>query len=378
MNEHFDSLGRSEVQAELGLLRKKIEHLEKLAAPSQRRFEPWRRLLFCGLALVLAALLALGVMAAQSKQDALYIDQNGNVGINQTKPEAPLDVNGNTLVRGSIQINGNAAIQGQVTGKLDVTGDESVGGLLRAKGTIPLHSAQAALPANNGVVIGNSDLYFTNTGHQHTGQGNQTGFAAIENDGKNFNTLMILGRSTAAGRMVGMWDRVGIGKGDPQASLDVNGDVLFRGTINGEKPPIRLKITATRSGRWNQVEQDIGSQCGDEDGCRIKLLMEDTSNGQVRTLTEEIIIDQPGTQRAPGLTGLRGYTRQSGGGEYEWRLDTDQLVILYSPWDWCKATNFRDNLAWGQNSPAFRGNNKYKISFECHPNVTAWIIIYDR
>lgn len=204
MNEDFDSLSRREVQAELELLRKKIELLEQHAARPERKSGPWRRLLFCGVVLAAAALLALGVLAAQNKQDALYIDQNGNVGINQTKPEAPLDVNGNALVRGQLQ----------------------------ARGAIP---ASPLLPAGSGAVIGDSDIYFTGTTHVYTGQGNRQGLAAIENDSKDYNALMILGRNRimpCCNRVVGLWDKLGIGTGDPQASLDVRGNAVVNGMIN--------------------------------------------------------------------------------------------------------------------------------------------------
>lgn len=207
MDEHFDQLSRSELQAELEMLHKKINRLEKLAARSPTKAAPWRRLFFCGLALAVATLLALGLLAAQSKQDALYIDQNGDVGINQTKPEKTLDVNGDAMVRGQLQ----------------------------ARGAIP---ASPLLPAASGVVIGDSDMYFTGTTHVHTGQGNQQGFAAIENDSKDFNALMILGRSRAVpccNRVVGLWDKLGIGTGDPKESLDVRGNAVVNGTftVNG-------------------------------------------------------------------------------------------------------------------------------------------------
>jgi len=52
----------------------------------------------------------------------------------------------------------------------------------------------------------NSDIYFTNTEHNHSGIGNTAGFAAIEN-AKDYGALMILGRAgTDAGRKVRLWD----------------------------------------------------------------------------------------------------------------------------------------------------------------------------
>lgn len=59
------------------------------------------------------------------------------------------------------------------------------------------------------VYAGGSDIYFTQTNHNHSGIGNTTGYAAIEN-AANYGALMILGRSTAAGRIVKVWDELDV------------------------------------------------------------------------------------------------------------------------------------------------------------------------
>jgi hypothetical protein len=77
-----------------------------------------------------------------------------------------------------------------------------------------------ALVINSGIYAGNSDLYFTKTDHNHTGIGNTTGYAAIEN-AANYNALMILGRAgTPKGRTVKLWDY-----------LEVYGDVRVYGNV---------------------------------------------------------------------------------------------------------------------------------------------------
>ncbi len=92
------------------------------------------------------------------------------------------------------------------------------------------------LDVQGAIAAGNSDIYFTNTTHNHTGIGNTAGYAAIEN-ATNYNTLMILGRSggIGGGRSVSIWDRldvngnlnvsgnVGVGAASPDAKLFVNG-----------------------------------------------------------------------------------------------------------------------------------------------------------
>jgi hypothetical protein len=54
-----------------------------------------------------------------------------------------------------------------------------------------------------------SSLYFSGTGHSHTGNGNNLGYAAIENAGAPYNALMLLGRTVSTSplrRVVKCWD----------------------------------------------------------------------------------------------------------------------------------------------------------------------------
>ncbi len=69
---------------------------------------------------------------------------------------------------------------------------------------------KAKLDVRGGIFAGNSDLYFTKTNHDHSAIGNKEGYAAIEN-ARNYNALMILGRSNYAGgklsqRRIRVWD----------------------------------------------------------------------------------------------------------------------------------------------------------------------------
>jgi len=106
------------------------------------------------------------------------------------------------------------------------------------------------LTANGAINAGNSDIYFTNTEHDHSAYGNTSGYAALEN-AKNFGALMILGRQLPAGRMIGMWDRVGIGTGTPQAALDVKGEIRGKpwyGGANVNNPAIPYGLSVAGSG----------------------------------------------------------------------------------------------------------------------------------
>jgi hypothetical protein len=359
------------LETELQLLRDKVEQLEAQHAHQQGR--PLRRRIAGILVAAVFAVLLLAVLGAQNKPDALFIDAKGNVGINQTSPQAPLDVNGNAVVRGQMTVDGNTEFKGQIIGPLDAK-DKA---LFRRQMT----RADTITP-ETGLVAGSSDLYFTDTKHSHSGLGNPTGFAAIEN-AQDYNALMILGRQTPRGRIVAMWDKVGINMGlcnpqtdacAPQAQLDVRGDIKVSGKINGEKPPIMYKLGATRpSPTWSHVDIDLGPYCADDDGCRIKLLMQDVTNDDVRTIDEWIIIKQRSISNVQA--GLKGYTRQSGGGEAVWTLDTSAQQELFGPWNWCYAHNYHHENAYGRRSGALPGTH---IAIMCHPNINARVILYDR
>ena len=203
MNQSSHDFNCSELKAELEALRKKMESFEALAqagtaaVATRKRWSSKPRALWLLLILVLAAA---GLVAAAG-DNALFINPQGYVGVNTTKPEAPLDVNGSTRLRGDLSLDGK------------LNGDVRVGGAIEA---------------------GNSDIYFTNPNHDHTAKGNTPGYAAIEN-AKSHNSLMILGRTSSDPgnpRYIGMWDKVAIGMNGndkPRAALDVRGDIAVSG-----------------------------------------------------------------------------------------------------------------------------------------------------
>lgn len=102
---------------------------------------------------------------------------------------------------------------------------------------------------NGSLKVAGSDLYFTETGHNHTGFGNATGFAAIEN-AANYGALMLLGRNIApAGaplnRIVKLWDY-----------LEVNGNFTYTGSQN------KLDVGSTFTATVRCADFCIGGQPG--------------------------------------------------------------------------------------------------------------------
>jgi len=162
------------------------------------------------------------------------VERGGNVGINTNDPVAYLHVNGNVLIGDQYEaVSGglwststaqfvlggshNAGYNTSTKAKLVITGYDN------ETTTYPFYVEDEngnvdfyikCAPATNGnlgtaqtfsrgpVYLGNSDIYFTKTNHDHSGVGNTSGYAAIEN-ASNFGCLMILGRyGTSHGRNV--------------------------------------------------------------------------------------------------------------------------------------------------------------------------------
>jgi hypothetical protein len=178
----------------------------------------------------------------------------------------------------------------------------------------------------------------------------------------------------------------------------VGGNVMMSGTINGEQPGIKFRINAGGRQR-NATVVDIQNLCGDQDGCRIRVLMHH-NNGSLRVLMEDIFIADPSWPKFEG-GGLRGTTQPSDTGRRDWSLDTNNRATIFEATDWCKGTNFVEansqqlsvlptklalntatsgTFATATYAPdkTFRGNDKYRIAFSCISDVTADFIIYDR
>jgi hypothetical protein len=184
--------------------------------------------------------------------DRVTVTANGNVGIGTQTPNEPLEVNGRVRA-GAAAIGAWPANPSQYVFFGATNLDQTQAGnyaLLQGSsavdnGTTYLNSptsvhlriknSDGAVLDGNGnfsttksLSIGGSDIYFTNTNHNHTGLGNALGNAAIEN-GANYGGLMILGRTVTTNplrRVVKVWDY-----------LEVNGDLVVTGRIGSGGQP---------------------------------------------------------------------------------------------------------------------------------------------
>ena len=164
----------------------------------------------------------------------LVLDGKGNIGIGTPDPRAKLEIRDGALMVSA----GNSASSGIVfpsdpgggggdgawiryyprvgeatTLEIGTSNDpDDHIALMPGLGNVGIgtRTPRAKLEVAGSIYAGGSDIYFTDTEHKHTGIGNTIGWAAIEN-ARDYNALMILGRSTGSGpvpRRVAVWDHL--------------------------------------------------------------------------------------------------------------------------------------------------------------------------
>ncbi len=294
MNRPIEDSNHSDLKQEVEAPHKKIKEMESAQARwtitvlPRRGRRLFRNPAFSLLTVIVAVPLTFGVLSAQqaSKPDVLSIDQNGNVGINQPKPEKTLDVNGNTMIRGVTQINpstGAAVLQmssketGYGTLKLQYLldkdkanpldeGNHSIGfgdgvgnwllwseysknGTHNAyiKGNLGIGTGTPNFPLSFPSTLGDKIGFWGGEGN-HYGLGIQGKLLQIHTPEKESDIAFGYGSSgsfTETMRITGNGS-VGIGTKDPdpKAKLQVNGDIKLGGdgSMYASAAPENLRI----------------------------------------------------------------------------------------------------------------------------------------
>jgi hypothetical protein len=204
-----------------------------------------------------AELMTLEIGTANDNSDHIALMPSGNVGIGINNPAYTLDVSASRSIKLGLEGNGGGQLilaNNTNDNKIFLEafskdGASSAAELLltgRFAGNVPKISLMADNTNISGKATvsgefyaGNSDIYFTKTDHNHTGIGNTSGYAAIENT-QSHNALMILGRQTSSGRIVKIWDY-----------LQVNGNLDVTGRINGN-----LDYLVSADNRWKLIMQN--------------------------------------------------------------------------------------------------------------------------
>lgn len=219
----------------------------------------------------------LEIGTSDNADDHIALMPSGNVGIGTNEPRAKLEVRTGAIMP-SFGATAAAGIQfpsdpaggagdsawiryfarsGEAcTLEIGVANDGDDHLALMPSGNVGIGTRTPAgkLDVQGSIVAGGSDIYFTETDHVHTGFGNTAGYAAIEN-AKNYNALMILGRSTGIaneGRRVEVWDYLRVnGRFIQNSDLRAKQDV--RTLDLGLAEVLRLKPVAYR---WKALRTD--------------------------------------------------------------------------------------------------------------------------
>lgn len=363
MKETSNEPDYGDLQAQIQTLQSQLQDLNsRLAAPPSRLFGMPKGLVLAALVLLV---LCIGAAAAAAGVDALTIGPDGKVGINRPKPMYDLDVDGSARISGPIEATkldvGSKEASVSITGKgLDAGSGSIKGGSLDANtgkigGNLTVGgkiSGTAGSPPKLDVT-GNVSLSGT-----HLIFDSQNGVIdwgdSQGNGNLHFRTL------AKQGEVGGYTDRM---------IIDHNGNVTISGNINGEKPPESFNFSG-RSGNapWNHKETDLQNLCGDLEGCRIRMWMQDVNTSDVRGMEFWLFMQPSGNSR-------RGYTKNLWNDEWFWALGTADRKEILRVHDWCWAYNF-PKAEWNRvDGNPYSGTT---VSFVCKPYVTAYIKIYDR
>jgi hypothetical protein len=385
----------SDLRAELEALRQRLstleaEHRDFLRSAARSWRPGFFRKCLLGTLPVAVLLGAGGLLYGQGAGDALFIDPKGWIGIGTNAPKVTLDVVGKlnvsdsatlanatiagSLTAGELSVTKNANLSNTtITGSLATTGNVGIGG--RPSAVTKLDVTQDARSGTHSSAV--KGLYVTGDFDQAANGVEFRHSNGTQGIGFGYNTIYAAGSIPTQHLNLmpkGTTGNVGIGTLDPQARLDVAGAIKAT-SVNGEKPPMVFDVG--RMGdtkKWYAENRDIGALCGDADGCTMKFLFRVNNSDEVRTISEQIYIEQPGMS-SNTRPGLRGWARQLGGGDQAFVLQTANKVdIVPHPWNWIYVRNYSSPEV-GQLSGAFGG---YLVQFMTPPTVSATVIIYDR
>nr|VFK65439.1 MAG: Collagen triple helix repeat-containing protein [Candidatus Kentron sp. UNK]VFK73247.1 MAG: Collagen triple helix repeat-containing protein [Candidatus Kentron sp. UNK] len=141
---------------------------------------------------------------------------------------------------------------------------------------------------------------------------------------------------------------------------------------------LKFAVYFTDTSTYKCVDKDLRDYCGDENGCKIRLLLQSEVDGndQVRVIEETIYMEQSSLSNNRG-GGIYGWTRQLGGGEYSWITSASGRYTIFDPWGWVWAFNYRHDYCYGQSGHSAPHSNPYLFTFMSHPHIKTNVVVYD-
>ncbi|MEI6849853.1 MAG: hypothetical protein WCK29_02340 [archaeon] len=149
-------------------------------------------------------------------------------------------------------------------------------------------------------------------------------------------------------------------------------------TINYVRKNITFSLSSPDSVTYSCQNINLQDYCADEDGCDIRLEMQNKNDGydQVRTIDEHIYMEQS-SMSGNKNSGIYGWTRQEGGGDYSWITGTSGQYTLFDPWSWVWMLNYAHSYCPGQTGTGPAYADPYVFNFMGNPSINTKVIVYD-
>lgn len=265
------------------------------------------------------------IQFALAQTESLKILPNGNVGIGTSTPEVLLDVNGTLKAKNIIVDSSLTSTNGNFTTSLTGQNPTFTG---KFKATTGAFSGNLNI---NNTFIGDVGHGAEWASFSHKDASSVVSYGFTQNSQGTYSLINIKSGDDAGfiGFRVDNKDKmiikpsgnVGIGTTTPNAKLQVEGAILAT-SVNGEEPPMTFNVgDKTVLHKWQAKNIDIGSLCGDEDGCTIKILLQVLNRDEVRVIEETMYIEQTNISNNINPE-LNGWTQQQGGRDASFVLNT--------------------------------------------------------
>lgn len=166
-----------------------------------------------------------------------------------------------------------------------------------------------------------------------------------------------------------------IGPAGPQGPSGSNGSTGATGPQGPAGPSGSVAASQTfslgGSSVWRCSARSVLNECGDGDGCRIRIVIDwfTTGDDQMRIIDEHIGVEQYGRNAG---NGLYGYTRQSAGGEHAWISGGGWNGVVFTPWDAAQAWTYRPG-----HCGSYQALSNLTLMFTAAPNIHATFYVYD-
>ncbi len=162
----------------------------------------------------------------------------------------------------------------------------------------------------------------------------------------------------------------------PAGQSGSNGANGSSGSSGSTSDKMIFEVYNPNTTSWTCVDVYLEDECGDIDGCRIRVNMQHETNksDQVKNMEAVVYIENSALSNNNG-EGLSGHLRAFDG-EKTWVSGTTKKYGIWSPYGWISMLNYRHKNC-GTESQGYTGINRYKFTFMVPPYIRATVIVTD-